>query len=219
MEKIITIDGPSASGKTALCRRISQRWGHWDWLSTGVFYRGLAYMILDLKLKETEEWVECIKNTDWAVKKLKKNTQFLYKGKDLTPWIYNMEMDQKASDIARVPEVRRAFIPYQRSQKESKRGLLAEGRDCGTAVFPNAGLKIYLTAQDPIRAQRRTQERNEPLDVVMSAQKQRDKRDSERSLNPLKKAESAWVVHTDQHSLDDIEDMVCRKAQTLFGSI
>ncbi len=219
MEKIITVDGPVASGKTVLCQRISKKWMDWEWLSTGVFYRGLAYMIIDLKLNQMKEWLECIENSLWKVEKAKERTRFLYQGKDLTPWIYNTEIDQKASDIARFPEIRRALIPHQRLQKNINKGLLAEGRDCGTAIFPEAELKIYLTAEDQIRAQRRVKERKEPAAQVIDAQKQRDKVDSERSFNPLKKAEDAWVIKTDKYSLDQIEKMVLERAQLLFGPI
>ena len=216
MDKIITVDGPSASGKTALCQRLSAKLSHWSWLSTGVFYRGLAYMAVYLNLTNQKEWLECIKSDYWKVEKSKSHTRFVYKGKDLTSLIYSMEIDQRASDIAKIPEIRKALIPYQRRQKEAHQGLLAEGRDCGTAIFPSAPLKIYLTAEDQVRAERRAKERNAQMDRVKGDQQLRDKQDSERPFNPLRKAKNSWVIQTDQYSLDQIENMVFEKMSILF---
>ncbi len=216
-DAVITVDGPVASGKTVLCQRLVQRLESWDWLSTGVFYRGLAYMILDLNLKDSEEkWPHLISEKKWKVEKETHQTSFWYNGKDMTTLIYNASMDQMASRVAQSIPVRQALIPYQRAHKEEGRGLLAEGRDCGTAIFPQAELKIYLTAQDEIRAQRRARERNELPDRVISEQRRRDYYDSKRAFNPLKKPEGAWMIHTDQYSLDDMEEMVYKKVLSLF---
>ncbi len=214
---VITVDGPAASGKSVLCRRLAQKLELWDWLSTGVFYRGLACMITELSLKDSEEkWPDLISQEKWEVKKEKHQTSFWHNGKNKTSLIYNADMDQMASKAAGSAPVRRALIPYQRVHKEEGRGLIAEGRDCGTAIFPEAGLKIYLTAQDEIRAQRRAKERNELADRVISEQRKRDYSDSMRAFNPLKKPEGAWVIHTDRYSLEDMEEMVYRKALYLF---
>ena len=157
---MITVDGPVASGKTVLCQRLVQRLDRWDWLSTGVFYRGLAYIISELDLRNSEEkWPQLISEEKWKVKKEKHQTSFWHNGKNKTALIYNASMDQMASRVAQNILVRQAFIPYQRAHKKESRGLIAEGRDCGTAIFPQAPLKIYLTAQDEIRAQRRARER------------------------------------------------------------
>ena len=216
-DAVITVDGPVASGKSVLCQRLVQRLEHWDWLSTGVFYRGLAYIILDLSLKDSEEsWPRLISEEKWKVKKEKHQTSFWYNGKNMTALIYNARIDKTASQVAQNIPVRQALIPYQRSYKEEKRGLIAEGRDCGTAIFPQAPLKIYLTAQDEIRAQRRAKERNELPDRVISEQRKRDYSDSQRAFNPLKKPEGAWTIHTDQYSLDEMEEMVYKKVLTLF---
>lgn len=214
---LMTIDGPAASGKTALCRRLIQRLDHWDWLSTGVFYRGLAYMILERELKHLEEkWPLLISEEKWKVEKEKHQTSFWHNGQNKTAFIYNASMDQMASKAAESTPVRQALIPYQRGHKQDSRGLMAEGRDCGTAVFPQAPLKIYLTAQDEVRAQRRALERNELPDHVISEQRKRDHLDSKRDCNPLRKPEGAWVIHTDQYSLDEMEEMVYKKVLNLF---
>lgn len=214
---LITVDGPAASGKTALCQRLIQRLDCWDWLSTGVFYRGLAYMILERGLKHSEDkWPHLISEEKWKVEKEKHQTFFWHNGKNKTALIYNASIDQMASRAAENIPVRRAFIPYQRTHKREDRGLIAEGRDCGTAIFPQSPLKIYLTATDEVRAQRRALERNELPDRVISEQRKRDDSDSKRAFNPLRKPEGAWTIHTDQYSLDEIEKMVYKKVLALF---
>lgn len=214
---VITVDGPVASGKTVLCQRLIQRLDHWDWLSTGVFYRGLAYMISELGLTNSEEkWPQVISTETWEVEKEKHQTYFWYKEENKTALIYNASIDQLASRVAQNIPVRQALISCQRAHKKEGRGLIAEGRDCGTAIFPQAPLKIYLTAQDEIRAQRRAKERNELPDRVISAQRKRDYSDSQRSFNPLRKPEGAWIIHTDQYSLDEMEEMVYKKVKSLF---
>jgi len=214
---VMTVDGPVASGKTVLCQRLVQRLNHWDWLSTGVFYRGLAYMISELGLENSEEkWTPLISEEKWKVEKEKHQTSFWYKGENKTDLIYNASIDQMASRVAQNIPVRQMLISFQRAHKKENRGLIAEGRDCGTAIFPEAPLKIYLTAKDEIRAQRRAMERNELPDHVISAQRKRDYSDSKRPFNPLRKPKGAWIIHTDQYSLDEMEEMVYKKVRSLF---
>ncbi|MDE0151213.1 MAG: (d)CMP kinase [Bdellovibrionales bacterium] len=214
---VVTVDGPVASGKTVLCQRLVQRLNQWDWLSTGVFYRGLAYMILELGLKDSEKkWPQMISEEKWKVEKEKHQTSFWYEGENKTPLIYNASIDQMASRVAENIPVRQALISCQRAHKKEGRGLIAEGRDCGTAIFPQAPLKLYLTAQDEVRAQRRAKDRNELPDRVISAQRKRDYSDSQRAFNPLRKPEGAWIIHTDQYSLDEMEEMVYKKVKSLF---
>ena len=212
---MITIDGLVASGKTTICRRLSCRMG-WDWLSTGVFYRGLAYIVNDLNLEKEDDWLQCIQSSDWKVQKSQKESCFFYKNLDITSKLYRPEIDQKASDLAQIMGVRKALLSFQRAQKDKDRGLLAEGRDCGMVIFPQAPLKIYLSADDHVRVQRRAQERNQSTKTVMEAQKQRDSKDSENTLNPSQN--SVWTIRTDQFSIEEIENMIFEKAQSIFGS-
>ena len=217
-QAIITIDGSSASGKSSLCRRLASQWEKWDWLSTGVFYRGLAYMILDCKIEnDKSQWVSCLQTQPWKVQKTTQMTDFFYKNKNITRDIYNESIDQTASQVAVHVQVRQALIPHQREQKDPHRGLIAEGRDCGTVIFPSAPMKIYLTAKDEIRAERRAKERNQSPDWIRRQQKKRDQTDSQRLCSPLKKPQSAWTIHSDQYSLDEIEKMVNQRACRVFS--
>ena len=213
---IITIDGPSASGKTVLCQRLASRMYQWEWLSTGVFYRGLAYMISQNKINSSKDWAPLLYDEKWDIKKGKDQTCFWHNDKNVTSFIYNSKIDHLASQVATSPSVRKALIPHQKSQKNKDYGLLIEGRDCGTVIFSQAPLKIFLTAEDEVRAQRRAKDRNENAGHVILAQKERDRVDSERVINPLKYEESMWIIRTDQHSLKELEMMVWKKAQECF---
>ena len=213
---IVTIDGPSASGKTTLCQRAALRL-QWDWLSTGVFYRALAYIIIKENLTAPQQWSQCLKEKSLEIKKGRDQTSFWFKGRDLSSKIYNDQIDRKSSEIASLASVRNILTPYQREQKDPHRGLLAEGRDCGTVIFPKAPLKIYLTAKDDVRAGRRAKERNKTLSAVMSAQLKRDQFDSKRTLHPLQIPKGAWLINSDKYSLDEIEDKVCQKIKKVFS--
>ena len=213
---IITIDGPAASGKSVLCQRLAQRMPQWNWLSTGVFYRGLAYVISQKDNPTPQDWVKFLMNEKWKVEKEKDETSFWHNGKNVTKQIYNSQIDQLASQVAASPEVRQALISHQREQKDPDSGLLIEGRDCGTVIFSKAPMKIYLTARDEVRAERRAKDRNENVMNVISAQKERDQMDSQRVTNPLKYEEGMWEIRTDQYSLEEVEEMVYLKAQKKF---
>ncbi len=213
---VITIDGPSASGKTVLCQRLTRRMDQWEWLSTGVFYRGLAYMISQEGIHSPQDWARLLHEEKWEIQKETTQTSFWYNGQNVTELIYNSNMDQLASKVAASPSVREALIPHQKKQKNPSYGLLAEGRDCGTVIFSEAPLKIFLTAMDEIRAERRAKDRNENVDHVISAQKKRDQFDSERVMNPLRYEKGMWIIHTDKYSLEEVEEMVYEKAQKYF---
>lgn len=205
MNFLITIDGPVASGKTSLSRCLASKLGC-DWLSTGVFYRGIAYIALQKKFKQESQLLDLIKTAPWRVQLDTKKTRFIYNKKDITDYIYTDKVDIFASTLASFPLVRESLLSYQRDCfKNAKIGLVAEGRDCGTVVFPNAGVKIYLEAKDKIRATRRAQQRDgSVLNNVIHSQKERDKKDINRAKSPLRKHPQAFMINSDNLSLDDM---------------
>ena len=216
MNNLITIDGPAASGKTSLSRRLAHKLG-WSWMSTGVFYRGMAWLSL-LKQKNSEnDIVELIRNLCWKVQLDKDNTRFIYEGKDIKE-IYSNEVDERASMLARYPAVRKSLRPFQRECYSSEpKGLVAEGRDCGTVVFPKALLKVYLTANEGIRARRRADQRRDfSFNQVMSLQKKRDKQDIQRKASPLRRPEGALVIDAGQNRLEPTVEQVYKKYQELM---
>ena len=218
MSQVITVDGPSASGKSALSRALAHKL-HIKWLSTGVFYRGLAYMALSKKLAnaQPENIALLISKKNWEVRLTTKQSLFIYEQKNITKQIYTEQVDGLASRLAGMGAIRKVLLPYQRQfLQKNPRGLVAEGRDCGTVVFPSARLKIYLTAKDHIRAHRRAKQRSSLLKDVEILQKKRDQRDIERALSPLQKPKGALVMDTGQISFNQMVEKAYKAAKKAF---
>ena len=214
---LITIDGPAASGKSSLSRSLAGKLG-WKWLSTGIFYRGLAYLALLRKVDTEKEIALLIDKEDWSVSLNEEQTSFIHNQKDITPKVYTEAVDGLASQLAGFRLVREALLSYQRDCfNENRQGLVAEGRDCGTVVFPNASLKIYLTAEDNIRAERRAHQRGSlAVDHVISLQKQRDTQDISRADSPLRQPEGAFIIDAGACSFDEMVEKAYRKSCELF---
>ena len=141
--KIITIDGPAASGKSSVSREVSRRLG-WNWLSSGAFYRGLAYVALQEKCAsdDVEQLVKLAKSDIWRVEMAADDTYVYYRGQDVTEKIKLEKIGSMASLISPNPEVRKVLLAGQRACA-GQSGLVAEGRDCGSVVFPQAPLKMF----------------------------------------------------------------------------
>lgn len=217
--KLITIDGPVASGKSSLSRDLSKKLA-WKWLSTGVFYRGIAYLALSKNIKEEREIANLIEEENWRVQLDEKETRFIYKEKNITSEVYTEKVDSMASRLAGYPLVRKALLPHQKKcAQDNPQGLVAEGRDCGTVVFPFAGLKIYLKAEDDIRAKRRASQRGSslPVDDVIALQKERDTQDISRTESPLRQPEGAFIIDTGACSFEDIVEKAYKKSCETFS--
>ena len=218
LDFLITVDGPAASGKSSLSCSLASKLG-WKWLSTGIFYRGLAYLALSKKIIEEEKIAALINTEHWSVSLDEERTSFIYNGKDITPEAYTDDVDVFASKLAGFPLVRKALLPYQRGCfQENGQGLVAEGRDCGTVVFPSSSLKIYLTAELGIRAKRRANQRGSlPLDHVITLQKQRDAQDISRADSPLRQPEGALIIDAGVFSFDEMVEKAYKKSCELFN--
>lgn len=205
MKNVITIDGPSASGKSSVSRELARKLG-WKWVSTGAFYRGLAYVAMKegLTPSDVDELVELTKSSIWKVRMDDDQTRVFYKDKDITAQILAEENAQRASQVSQVPEVRAALLQNQRDCAKGVPGLVAEGRDCGTVVFPKAALKIYLTASSEERAARRAKEQGLNLEITQDSQKKRDLQDSSRTAAPLSIPENARVVDSNGMDLSQV---------------
>jgi len=213
---VITIDGPAASGKSTVSRELAKRLG-WQWVSTGAFYRGLAYIALQKKIdfEDVPRLLDLTQSREWSVQMTEAKTRVLFQDQDVTEFTAREDVGNYASKISHYPEVRKALLDHQRSCSRGVRGLVAEGRDCGTVVFPQAQAKIYLTADQTHRAARRAAEEGTAQEAVMAAQQQRDQQDSTRKVAPLQVPESALVLDTTHMSVSDviskIEDFVKTK--------
>lgn len=205
MGMVVTIDGPAASGKSTVSRQLAQRLG-WQWVSTGAFYRGLGYAALhsNIDITDVKALMDLAHSDKWAVKMNQSRTQVFFEGKDVTDDIAHEDVGNIASKISHYPEVRKALLDAQRNCSAGPQGLVAEGRDCGTVVFPQAQAKIYLTASSEHRAARRAAELGLDQGDMQEAQKVRDRQDSTRKAAPLSVPENALVVDTTELNLDEV---------------
>lgn len=208
MSQVITIDGPAASGKSSVSRELAKRLG-WKWVSTGAFYRGLAYVALQLQteLDDVEGLRRLALSDVWTVQLDPDNTKVHFKGHDVTEQIHHEDVGSFASRVSKIPEVREALLSAQRAMAQ-REPVVAEGRDCGTVVFPDAIAKVYLTASSEHRAARRAAEKGADKNEIILQQKERDRQDSTRAAAPLQIPEGAFVVDSTDLSLSEVVDQI-----------
>lgn len=202
---IIAIDGPSAAGKSTLAKRLAKDLG-FTYLDTGGMYRALALKVLreGIDISNDGALTELIGRTAIDLVVTEGKLKVLLDGEDVSHEIRTPEVSQMASKASTLEVVRRWMLVLQRGF--GRRGnVVAEGRDIGTVVFPDAEVKIYLDASAQERARRRVEElrqagRQVSLDETLREMWERDKRDSERDLAPLRKADDAIAI--DSTSVD-----------------
>jgi 3-phosphoshikimate 1-carboxyvinyltransferase len=211
---LVTIDGPGGSGKGTVGRRVANRLG-WHLLDSGALYRLVALAGLDAGLASDDEVGHSRLALNLDVQFTSDSTgneAVLLAGKDVTARLRTEEAGMAASRVAAMPSVRTALLDRQRAFARPP-GLVADGRDMGTIVFPDAGLKIYLTASAEERARRRhNQLKEKGLDVSLAALSQeireRDHRDSSRAVAPLRPAEDAVVIDSTGIPVEGVVDAI-----------
>ncbi|WP_105198898.1 MULTISPECIES: (d)CMP kinase [unclassified Pseudoalteromonas] len=208
---VITIDGPSGSGKGTVCRLLAQKLG-WDVLDSGAIYRVLALAALhhQIALDNEEALVPLAANLDvqFSFDAQSESSKIILEGEEVTHGIRNEEVGAAASKVAALPRVREALLRRQRAFRGDA-GLIADGRDMGTVVFPEANVKIFLTASAEERAERRFKElKAKGLDVTLSGLlidiKARDERDMNRAVAPLIPAEDAVSLDTTELNAEQV---------------
>ena len=212
--KIITIDGPSGVGKGTLAKNLSDELG-WIVLDSGSLYRMVGYLSLKNDTKDFSEISSKINKEEISFKFLKKNSNIsLFLGEDdLSEFIRNEEVAKLASEFAVIPEVREYLFKIQRSFLNKGKGLIADGRDMGTILFPEAKHKFFITASAEERARRRENQLKESgLSVNMrnlqERIEERDKKDSSRVISPLVPAEDAVVIDSSNIGIYELKDKV-----------
>lgn len=223
MEKrlIIAIDGPAASGKSTTARLLARRLGY-IYLDTGAMYRACALQLLrdGISLEDLPAIEAMLKDLDIRVEISGEENRILLGTEDVSQAIRANEISQLASSVSALPAVRHRMVELQR-EMASAGGFILDGRDIGTYVFPNADLKIFLTAAPEIRARRRWLELKnkgveKDLDAILAEIKERDHNDSSRSLAPLAVAEDAIVLDNSQLTIDQqVESLHGLVLQTL----
>lgn len=206
---VVTIDGPAASGKSSVSRELAKRL-QFAWVSTGAFYRGLALVALKKEIDfDNVQGLETLcYDTDWRIELKAERTSVYFQGQDVTDQINHEDVGSFASRISHHQNVRAALLQKQRDCALGNKGLVAEGRDCGTVVFPDAQVKVYLTADSEFRAQRRALEQGADVRDVEMAQKIRDLQDSSRKNAPLQVPPNSLVIDTTHITLNQVVDQV-----------
>jgi cytidylate kinase len=218
---VITVDGPSGTGKGTLALRLARQLG-WHFLDSGALYRitALGAEAAGIAYSDTAALCAFAAGMDVAFSTLFEGS-ILLNDKEISDQVRLEESGAKASVVAAIPEVRAALLQRQRDFRQAP-GLVADGRDMGTVVFTDAALKFYLTASAEERAQRRYKQLiNKGVDVslrtLLSDIQARDERDSTRAVAPLRPAEDAVIVDTDDLTADEVFALATRRIDEVLG--
>ncbi|HHM05823.1 MAG TPA: (d)CMP kinase [Gammaproteobacteria bacterium] len=211
---VITIDGPSGSGKGTVSRQVAKRLG-WHFLDSGALYRlvALAALRRGLFLEDEQALAALASALDVRfAEDGQRQGVVLFENQDVTDEIRSQSCGQAASRVAALPAVRSALLARQRTFRTPP-GLVADGRDMGTTVFPHAELKIFLTASREERAKRRYKQlkekgRSVTLRHILNELAERDQRDSQRPVSPLKPAADARVIDSTRLSIEEAVETV-----------
>ena len=214
---IITIDGPSGTGKSTVAKKVAEKLG-FTYFDTGAMFRTIAYGILVNRIdyKNHEILAHFLQTAELSLKNHQGKTHFYLNGSDVTSHLRTAEVTSLSSKISTIKEVRDKLGQLQR---DLVKGISAvfEGRDMGTVIFPNAETKIFLTAEPAVRAKRRYHElvakdatfaESHSFEKTLQDIQERDERDENREIAPLKAAKDAHLVDTSNLSIDEVVDHI-----------
>lgn len=220
---IVAIDGPAASGKSTVAKKLADKL-KFLYVDTGAMYRAITYFAQEENIENNEQAViDAVKKLNLELKYNNGITSVFIDGLDITEKIRTPKVNSKVSDISRIKEVRTELVKLQRKFGENN-NLIVEGRDTTTVVFPNADVKIYLTADAKERAKRRFIEyKDKGVDVsqdeVEKSLLNRDAIDSTREVSPLTKAEDAFEIDTTNLTVDQEIDKIVEKIKYIKSKI
>ncbi len=207
---IIAIDGPAASGKSTTAKKVAEKLNFLH-LDTGAMYRAVTLFFLNQNVQLSNQ-----RNIRDALDRISiefdRNNRPLLNGEDVTNAIRSTRISNAVSEVSAVETVRKKMVQIQQEIGKN-RNVVAEGRDIGTVVFPNAEFKFFIVADVTERARRRLNELKRKqtgieLDDIVRELKERDKKDSTRKISPLKKADDAIVIDTTNLSIDEQVDKI-----------
>jgi cytidylate kinase len=213
---IIAIDGPSGAGKSTLGRMIAREL-NLLYIDTGAMYRAAALAVSESGVSTTdhEAVTEIVTRADINLEGDPDSLQVMLDGRDVSREIRSEGVSHSASVISTIPEVRRTLVNRQREIGKRAGGVVLEGRDSGTIVFPQADIKFFLTAKPEERAHRRydedrVKERNATFEETLANINTRDQRDSTRDDSPLAIADDAIVIDSTEFSIDEVFEQMMK---------
>ena len=216
---IVAIDGPSGAGKSTLAKRVAREFG-FMYLDTGALYRALGLKVLrqGAEVADDARMAELVKATDIDLTERDGQLEVFLDGEEVSALIRTPEVSQMASRVSALKAVRLKLFELQRAL--ARRGsVVAEGRDIGTVVFPEAEVKIFLDASARERARRRSEElravgRAVGIEETEREMEERDRRDRERELAPLRKAEDALTIDSSSLDAEAVAERVIKKIRS-----
>lgn len=210
---IVAIDGPAGSGKSTSAKLVARQL-NFLYIDTGAMYRAITFLAMKKNiLNDHEKLTRLAESCIMKMEFIKGQTKIHVDGADLTAEIRSPEVNSLVSDISKIAGVRDALVKKQRDMAAENEGVVMEGRDIGTVVFPDADVKIYLTASIDERSHRRTKEFAEQgkkiaVETVRNNLVQRDKIDSTRAVAPLSKAQDAIEVDTSYVTIEEQVEII-----------
>lgn len=219
MAKVITIDGPSASGKSTYGKLLASKID-FIFIDSGIFYRAGALGILNLggPFKTEMENINAFKKVTQSLKIL--GEQVILQGKDITDKLHSLEVNQLTPIIAAIPQVREV-VKYLQKRLVKGKDVIIAGRDIGTAIFPKAKLKFYITASPEVRAKRRYKQYQKDgkkitLESIISETKERDLKDTTRSASPLTIPQGAVTIDTSNLTVKESLEKMMENFKKLY---
>jgi len=216
---IVAIDGPSGAGKSTLAKRVAREFG-FMYLDTGALYRALGLKVLrqGAEVADDARMAQLVEATDIDLTERDGHLEVFLDGEEVSALIRTPEVSQMASRVSALKAVRLKLFELQRAL--ARRGsVVAEGRDIGTVVFPEAEVKIFLDASAKERARRRSEElraagRAVGIEETQREMEERDRRDRERELAPLRKAEDALTIDSSSLDAEAVAERVIKKIRS-----